>query len=141
MPFPSQIPFLTCFLCLTNSYPSLFPLNSNGNSFSFGGRRRVNHFNRSFFLSIRGKAYLKRYDPNRLGTFSFKIIVSLFLSQKTLFYKHCLSLISELKKKKPLLKRGFAFGAANRGRTGTVLPPRDFKSLASAYSAIAAQST
>ena len=29
-------------------------------------------------------------------------------------------------------------GAAGRGRTGTVLPPRDFKSLASAYSATAA---
>ena len=30
------------------------------------------------------------------------------------------------------------FGAENRGRTGTVLPPGDFKSPASAYSAIPA---
>ena len=31
------------------------------------------------------------------------------------------------------------FGAVDRGRTGTVLPPRDFKSLASAYSATTAK--
>ena len=30
------------------------------------------------------------------------------------------------------------FGAENRGRTDTMLPSRDFKSLASAYSAIPA---
>ena len=33
------------------------------------------------------------------------------------------------------------YGAADRSRTGTVLPPRDFKSLASAYSATAAAGT
>ena len=32
----------------------------------------------------------------------------------------------------------FQIGAENRGRTGTVLPPGDFKSPASAYSAIPA---
>ena len=31
------------------------------------------------------------------------------------------------------------YGAGNRGRTDTVFPPRDFKSLASAYSAIPAK--
>ena len=33
------------------------------------------------------------------------------------------------------------YGAANRDRTGTVLPPRDFKSLASASSAMAADNS
>ena len=33
------------------------------------------------------------------------------------------------------------FGAGDRGRTGTVFPPRDFKSLASAYSATPAFQT
>ena len=36
-------------------------------------------------------------------------------------------------------KIGFIFGAGNRGRTDTMLPSRDFKSLASACSAIPAQ--
>ena len=40
---------------------------------------------------------------------------------------------------KPDRKIGFIFGAGNRGRTDTMLPSRDFKSLASACSAIPAQ--
>ena len=41
-------------------------------------------------------------------------------------------------KTEPVLKKerfGFPFGAGDRDRTGTVLLPRDFKSLASANSA------
>ena len=49
------------------------------------------------------------------------------------------SLPSGEKQKIPVPKGRGSFGAANRDRTGTVLPPRDFKSLASASSAIAAK--
>ena len=47
----------------------------------------------------------------------------------------------EAKKAEPRTKNAFWVqpGAADRDRTGTVLPPRDFKSLASANSATAAQ--
>ena len=38
----------------------------------------------------------------------------------------------------PVDKRGLFVGAADRGRTGTMFPPRDFKSLVSAYSTTAA---
>ncbi len=39
----------------------------------------------------------------------------------------------------PIDKSGFFHGAENRGRTDTKFPSRDFKSLASAYSAIPAK--
>ena len=44
------------------------------------------------------------------------------------------------KKENPHKSVDSLFGAADRTWTGTVLPPRDFKSLASAYSATAANS-
>ena len=44
-------------------------------------------------------------------------------------------------KKAPTLLGLEPFGAADRDRTGTVLPPRDFKSLASAYSATPADAS
>ena len=42
-----------------------------------------------------------------------------------------------LKRKPPV--KVVLLGAENRGRTDTMFPPRDFKSLASAYSAIPAR--
>lgn len=49
-------------------------------------------------------------------------------------------LIQNGKKKATVLNGGFLFcGAGDRTRTDTVLQPRDFKSLASAYSATSAQ--
>ena len=90
------------------------------------------------------KHYSLYKDVTTEMQFFFLRSLYIFICPKKLsFTRAFLPAIPGLQKKKPLLSRkikeAFQFGAANRGRTGTVLPPRDFKSLASAYSAIAAQ--
>ena len=60
------------------------------------------------------------------------------LPRKSLYMLYIENILS-LQVKNTDRKIGFIFGAGNRGRTDTMLPSRDFKSLASACSAIPAQ--
>lgn len=60
------------------------------------------------------------------------------MPRKSLYMLYIENILS-LQVKNTDRKIGFIFGAGNRGRTDTMLPSRDFKSLASACSAIPAQ--
>ena len=88
-------------------------------------------FNNSVKLELKARNPVQQSDlPSRI----FLIIVCK-MSQSPL-YQGVLNKVGCKRKRTPIVSKSESkYGAGDRGRTGTLLPARDFKSLASAYSA------